>query len=180
MSLQTPPHRYRLNGIFCLLIDLFLMCEGTASKRSFQVWRNRKNAGFHFGGEWDLPAGSGAVTFADMGKLSWRMVHGWITSGSSLNSYVDRDGTIDLVFPTCSSVSSTTGIGRGCSINIAYNKQKPLCLTSDNSWLAGLSQAAATAKKDCRQPSDLCTADEAFNFDLTDTSDVSFACMMMR
>jgi hypothetical protein len=49
--------------------DLFLMCERSGSKRSFQIWRNRKAAGFHLAGEWDLPAGAGAVTFADMGKL---------------------------------------------------------------------------------------------------------------
>lgn len=151
------------------------MCESVASKRSFQVWKNRKNAGFHFAGEWDLPAGSGAVTFADMGEPgvplpSINQIEGLIQS-----MLADRDGTIDLVFSTCSSVSSSTGIGRGCSINIAYNKQKPLCSSSDGSWLAGLSQVTAVSKKDCRQSSDLCTADEAFTFDLSESSDVSIA-----
>jgi hypothetical protein len=42
----------------------------------------------------------------------------------------DRDGTLDLIFPTCESFSTSTGVGRGCSINIAYNKQKPLCAST--------------------------------------------------
>lgn len=79
------------------------------------------------------------------------------------NVRVDRDGTIDMVFVTCSSVSST-GVGTGCSINIAYNKQLPLCASS----------TVANKKNGqtiCRLPEQLCTADPNFNFDFTQSSD---------
>lgn len=74
VSLSSPlnislPCRVPLLANPVTFTDLFLMCENSGSKRSFQVWRNRKAAGFHLAGEWDLPAGAGAVTFADMGKL---------------------------------------------------------------------------------------------------------------
>jgi len=146
------------------------MCESANSKRSFQVWTNKKKAGFHYAGEWELPSGTGAVTFADMGTHQER----WPTPDQAdLSIHLDRDGTIDLVFPACSSVSSTTGIGRTCSLNIAYNKQKPLCSAAEGSWLARLSGVAAVAQKDCRNPTELCTADTKFGFDLSETSDVS-------
>lgn len=50
--------------------DLFLTCEDPRdpTKRSFQVWLNNKNRGFVFAGEWKLPPGAGAITFADMGE----------------------------------------------------------------------------------------------------------------
>jgi len=78
----------------------------------------------------------------------------------SLISYpsADRDGTIDLIFPTCESFSTSTGIGRGCSINIAYNKQKPLCAsTSPGAGSFG-------PEKNCRSPDALCVADPDFEF----------------
>lgn len=117
------------------LADLFLICTKTNGQKFFQIWVNQKSAGFQLSLTGDLPNGIGAVSFAD----------------------VDRDGTIDLVFPTCESVSSSTGIGLKCSINVAFNRQLPLC-TSDSSSM-------------CRHPENLCTADPSFKFDLANDRD---------
>ena len=76
---------------------------------------------------------------------------------------VDRDGTIDMVFATCSSVSSS-GIGSNCNINIAFNKQLPLCASTTDSGLRN-------GKRVCRPPEQLCTADPDFKFDFTESSD---------
>ena len=79
----------------------------------------------------------------------------------SLISYppcADRDGTVDLIFPTCESFSTSTGIGYGCSINIAYNKQTPLC-ASTSPGAGGLGP-----EKNCRSPDALCVADPDFKF----------------
>lgn len=73
-------------------------------------------------------------------------------------SCTDRDGTIDMIFPTCESFSTSTGIGHGCSINIAYNKQKPLC-ASTSPGTGGFGSG-----KDCRSPDALCVADPDFKF----------------
>ncbi|KAJ3295635.1 hypothetical protein HK104_002440 [Borealophlyctis nickersoniae] len=80
------------------LPDLFLTCQDSpSSPLKFQIWLNRKEKGFVFGMEKELPSGTGHITLADM----------------------DGDGTIDLVFPTCDN--------RDCQIHIAYNRQVPLC-----------------------------------------------------
>lgn len=63
-----------------------------------------------------------------------------------------------MIFTTCTSASSSTGLGRSCSINIAYNQQLPLCTVNKEEGNAG-----------CRQPEDLCTADTGFKFDMTDS-----------
>ncbi|KAG6836589.1 hypothetical protein H0H93_006332 [Arthromyces matolae] len=76
----------------------------------------------------------------------------------------DRDGTIDMVFTTCSSVSSSSGLGSECFINIAYNHQLGLCSLSTDS---GYKKGART----CRPHSDLCTSDPNFKFNLTDSPD---------
>ncbi|KAH7099716.1 hypothetical protein BKA62DRAFT_709222 [Auriculariales sp. MPI-PUGE-AT-0066] len=112
------------------LADLFLVCEEPASgERSYQIWVNSKDSGFSLVGSGPLPDGIGAISFADM----------------------NRDGTIDIVFPTCDSVSSS-GVGSKCKINIAFNQQLPLCIT--------------TSQKNCRSPESLCVADNAFTFNL--------------
>jgi hypothetical protein len=49
-----------------------------------------------------------------------------------------------MVFPVCKN---------GCKIHVAYNKQMPLCESKDS--------------KDCRKASELCIADNSFNFDMT-------------
>ncbi|KAF8214026.1 hypothetical protein K438DRAFT_1802750 [Mycena galopus ATCC 62051] len=113
------------------LADVFLHCDdGT-----YQIWVNNKSAGFSLALQGSMPSGVQSVSFAD----------------------VDRDGTIDMVFITCPSISTSTGVGTDCAINIAYNKQLPLCTT--------------VGAKNCRPPEDLCTADPAFSFDLTNSAD---------
>lgn len=77
---------------------------------------------------------------------------------------MDRDGTIDMVFTTCASVSTSTGLGNGCEIHIAYNQQLPLCELSATSGVKN-------GKKVCRQPEQLCAADPDFRFDLSDRED---------
>src|ERR1700733_1805504 len=67
-----------------------------------------------------------------------------------------------MVFPTCESISSSTGIGSNCKINIAYNKQKPLCASTSSTM----------SQKKCRMPDQLCSADPDFKFDFTPGSPV--------
>ncbi|KAK1216969.1 hypothetical protein PQX77_020372 [Marasmius sp. AFHP31] len=122
------------------LADVFLVCDDGRGGKYFQIWINNKSDGFTLAQEHPLPAGTQQISLADM----------------------DRDGTIDLVFPTCRSVTSSSGVGNDCSINIAYNKQLPLC--SADALLKG-------AKK-CRSPEDLCIADPDFKFDLSSGSDL--------
>ncbi|KAJ8522676.1 hypothetical protein ONZ45_g812 [Pleurotus djamor] len=121
------------------LADIFLVCDDSRGGKSFQVWVNNKEDGFSLAQTGYLPAGTQSITFADM----------------------DRDGTLDMVFTTCSHVSQATGVGRDCSLNIAYNKQLPLCAKST------VSKSAAR----CRLPDELCVADPDFKFDLTESSD---------
>lgn len=54
-----------------------------------------------------------------------------------------------MVFPVCPSDGST------CTIHIAYNIQMPLCDGSDTN---------------CRDSSNLCVADNAFHFNLTNST----------
>lgn len=104
---------------------------------------------------------------------------------------MDRDGTMDVVFPTCDA--------KGCFINIAHNRQMPLCAQQggwfgpgpggpaksqsklqkgeanpvarqatwsvrDASLLADPADASSR-KITCRTPESLCTKDEGFSFD---------------
>lgn len=66
-----------------------------------------------------------------------------------------------MVFPTCSSVSSWSGVGSGCSINIAYNKQIPVCPS------VGSQTTDKQGNQLCRPPEALCIADPNFKFDLS-------------
>jgi integrin alpha FG-GAP repeat containing protein 1 len=66
-----------------------------------------------------------------------------------------------MIFPTCESVDSK-GVGHGCSINIAYNKQVGLC-----------SGGVGDRNSYCRRPESLCRADPNFQFDLSEGSSVS-------
>ncbi len=77
---------------------------------------------------------------------------------------IDRDGTIDMLFVTCDSVSKLTGAGSKCKINIAYNKQLPLCASAT-------APSVRKGKRVCRSPDDLCTADPDFQFDLHESDD---------
>lgn len=80
--------------------------------------------------------------------------------------FPDRDGTVDMLFPTCAHVDSTTGVGTDCYINIAYNQQLGLCSSTTDSGLR-------KGVRICRRPEDLCIADPKFKFDLTDSPDNS-------
>ncbi|KAJ6620330.1 hypothetical protein B0H10DRAFT_2163572 [Mycena sp. CBHHK59/15] len=91
------------------LADVFLVCDNGHGGKTYQIWVNNKTDGFSLALQGSLPSGVQAVSFAD----------------------VDRDGTIDMVFATCSSVSSSTGVGTDCALNIAYNKQLSLCTAFD-------------------------------------------------
>ncbi|KAI0927900.1 hypothetical protein AcV7_009379 [Taiwanofungus camphoratus] len=125
------------------LADIFLVCdEGSTGSKYFQIWVNNKDDGFILAQLGRLPQGIQSISFGD----------------------VDRDGTIDLVFATCSSVSKSTGFGSDCAVNIAYNKQLPLCSSTTTSGIQ-------KGKRVCRPPDQLCTADPDFRFDLSERSD---------
>ena len=74
----------------------------------------------------------------------------------------DRDGTMDIIFPTCSRQSSTTGLGHDCSINIAYNRQIPTCSSEGSKF-------NADGKITCRGHGDMCQSDPEYSFDFTDS-----------
>ncbi|KAH8114092.1 hypothetical protein DFH11DRAFT_1595734 [Phellopilus nigrolimitatus] len=124
------------------LADVFLVCDEGSSDKYYQIWRNDKTKGFTLAQLGRFPSGVQAISFSDM----------------------DRDGTIDMVFTTCTSVSSSNGIGSGCAINIAYNQQLPLCSSPASTGMRA-------GKRVCRQPDQLCTADPDFRFDLGERDD---------
>jgi integrin alpha FG-GAP repeat containing protein 1 len=66
-----------------------------------------------------------------------------------------------MMFATCKSVNSN-GVGSDCYINLAYNQQLGLCKSTAESEMKG-------GVRVCRQPNDLCVADDNFKFDLRDT-----------
>ncbi|KAH6919108.1 hypothetical protein BKA70DRAFT_1249281 [Coprinopsis sp. MPI-PUGE-AT-0042] len=126
------------------MADVLLVCDEGGGKRSYQIWVNDKDKGFSLSQKGDLPTGTQSISFAD----------------------INRDGTIDMIFPTCSQVSSD-GLGVDCYINIAFNKQLELCRLATDSGLRN-------GVRVCRPPDDLCTADPNFKFDLTDSSSNSW------
>ncbi|WWC61849.1 uncharacterized protein I303_104434 [Kwoniella dejecticola CBS 10117] len=118
------------------LPDLVLHCATPKSTaRSIQIWLNKGKSGFELSRSYDLPRGSGPVSFGDL----------------------NRDGSIDIIFPTCAQTSKSTGIGTECNLNIAYNRQIPICSTEG-------SQTDKEGKLSCRGWGELCTADEGFEF----------------
>lgn len=126
------------------LADLFLVCDeqGTSNK-FFQIYLNvpsptSSSPALQLAQLGRLPAGVQTVTFADM----------------------DRDGTLDMVFITCTRVDGRTGVGDGCELHVAYNIQTPLCTETENVKGNG-----------CRRPEELCVADPNFKFDLSGTDD---------
>ena len=74
---------------------------------------------------------------------------------------------MDMVFSTCATISFDGATGTGCSINVAYNTQIPLCRPSGFS-LAG---AGLAAPEKCRPIGDLCIADDNWGYNLTQSSD---------
>ncbi|TIA87048.1 hypothetical protein E3P81_04076 [Wallemia ichthyophaga] len=139
------------------LADVFLLCDESTDKdnkdTAFQIWRNNpSNNTFTLHSHTPLPPNSGLVTFADF----------------------NRDGTLDMVFPSCASVDGN-GVGRECHINVWFNKQMPLCVDS-RSFDALLHPSLFSKNGDhtrCRNPSDLCVADEKFVLDSTNALSVS-------
>lgn len=69
-----------------------------------------------------------------------------------------------MVFTTCSSVSSSSGVGSNCYINIAFNQQLPLCGTAQPAFTKGI--------RTCRPPDNLCVADPNFKFEFSGDPDV--------
>ncbi|EIW70623.1 hypothetical protein TREMEDRAFT_28893 [Tremella mesenterica DSM 1558] len=125
------------------LPDIILHCtQPHTSHHSIQIWLNHGEAGFALARTYDLPKGSGPLSFADM----------------------NRDGSIDIIFPTCSGHSSSTGLGSDCSINIAYNQQVPICSTER-------SQNTKDGSLKCRGWGELCTRDENFSFSFDSSSE---------
>jgi integrin alpha FG-GAP repeat containing protein 1 len=82
----------------------------------------------------------------------------------------DRDGTMDIVFPVCGRRTSSTGTGSDCAINIAYNKQIPIC-TGLNAEASNNGGDTSSGLK-CRGWSELCTADPDYRFDFEEGNEV--------
>jgi hypothetical protein len=47
--------------------DIFLVCEDSSGRKSFQIWVNNKDSGFSLNQTADLPSGTQGITFADVG-----------------------------------------------------------------------------------------------------------------
>jgi len=127
--------------------DVFLVCDDGKGGKTYQIWINKKDQGFLLSQEGTLPSGTQAISFTD----------------------VDRDGTIDLIFSTCSKVSQSTGLGSDCYINIAFNQQLDLCASTTDS---GMKDDVRV----CRRPAGLCVADPNFKFDLADSPSNHVSC----
>ncbi|KAL4399692.1 hypothetical protein ACI68E_004075 [Malassezia pachydermatis] len=120
------------------LADLFLVCQGPLSSRlSYQIWTARidEPRTYDLARAGDLPPGTGALSFADM----------------------NRDGTMDVVFPTCER-------GR-CMLNIAYNEQMPLCEREKRGMITWPNMT--TPPDRCRDELQLCEADPQFRLDFS-------------
>ncbi|GAA5911051.1 hypothetical protein JCM6882_006862 [Rhodosporidiobolus microsporus] len=135
------------------LADLFFMCEkegGRDGEVEYQIWGNRKTdregngGGFVYKRGGKLPKGTRSVSFADM----------------------DRDGTIDMVLTVCPSLSSGGSSGRDCALAIAYNDQMPLCDAAP--------ALPGQEMKRCRDPEELCVADEEFGFNFATQDNPSY------
>ncbi|KAI9355106.1 hypothetical protein DFJ73DRAFT_826194 [Zopfochytrium polystomum] len=107
------------------LADILLYCHDSKTKTTrVETWINQKSGPYTPGDHLTLPEGSGQIALAD----------------------IDADGTIDLIYPSCLSKGN-------CFINIAYNKQKPLC--------------KSTTATSCRSIDQLCSPDDDFSFELS-------------
>ncbi|KAI0029329.1 hypothetical protein K488DRAFT_56617 [Vararia minispora EC-137] len=128
------------------LADIFLVCDDSSTQKSYQIWVNDKEKGFSLAQTGKLPGGTQSVTFAD----------------------INRDGTVDMLITTCTSVSPSTGLGTGCVFNIAYNQQLPLCAPPQSVFFGKPVNGSS-----CRKPEALCAADPQFKFQFSGDSYVS-------
>jgi integrin alpha FG-GAP repeat containing protein 1 len=80
---------------------------------------------------------------------------------------------MDIIFPTCSRHSSSTGLGHDCSINIAYNQQVPTCSSE-------ASKFSADGKLTCRGHGDMCRSDPDYAFDFANTEVSSSNCIYLE
>jgi integrin alpha FG-GAP repeat containing protein 1 len=78
---------------------------------------------------------------------------------------------MDMIFPVCGRRSSLAGTGSECSLNIAYNRQVPICsgVGAEN---ANNGAAVADSLK-CRGWGELCMADPGFTFSFEPSGEVS-------
>lgn len=127
------------------LADVFLVCKDSSNHLTYQIWtasRSSEEPKYVLARHGSLPPNSGPLSFADM----------------------DRDGTIDVVFPSCDSKNGP------CYINITYNKQVPLCSDTRKDWF-GVGPGGTTLRNStlsCRDAeANLCTPDPGFSFDFT-------------
>ncbi|CAG8512992.1 15985_t:CDS:10 [Funneliformis mosseae] len=95
--------------------DLFLTCQDTSGKISYQIWTSTIN-GYVFSKFGDLPQGVGQISFADM----------------------DGDGTLDMVFPVCNN-GCKIHVAYNNQIPLCENKNSKncrkvseLCIADDN------------------------------------------------
>lgn len=137
---------------------MFLVCdEDNGVDKYFQIWVNNKDDGFALAQLGRFPKGMQSVTFGDMGAFSQIYPLDCL-----FILCIDRDGTMDMLFVTCDKVAM--GRGTGCMVNIAYNKQLPLCAST-------AAQSVRNGRRVCRLPTDLCIADPSFRFNLSEGSD---------
>lgn len=161
------------------LADLFLVCSEESflsTKLKYQIWTAVKpnskgeGSGFKLASTGELPPGTGALSFGD----------------------IDRDGTIDVIFPSCDRN------GDNCFVNVAFNRQVPLCSPKIDGFFGGgpgygslstgkkasdasNSQANASdpshtkrkSELQCREAENLCVSDDNFRINFTVSKDNS-------
>lgn len=78
---------------------------------------------------------------------------------------------MDIVFPVCGRQSNSAGTGSDCSINIAYNRQIPICtgVGAENTNNGG----DISSGLKCRGWGSLCMSDSNFDFSFDPSSEVS-------
>lgn len=78
---------------------------------------------------------------------------------------------MDIVFPVCGRHSSSSGAGSDCSLNIAYNRQVPVCTGVGSEY--NNNGAVTSEVLLCRGWGSLCVADPSFEFAFDSSNDVS-------
>ena len=82
---------------------------------------------------------------------------------------------MDIVFPVCSRTSTSAGTGSDCSINIAYNRQVPVCTGLNADYTNNGNVNSQTLK--CRGYQQLCYADANFEFAFSNLQTVSLSAI---